>query len=155
MSKLLELLDVARNNSSAVSATLVIWSIVLGIIIALFITFYNRRVIGSFFRALIKAEAFDEDSAKTISEISQTENDAVLSRLKSSRSFRNTVSIVPSGDETDQNAGKALEIDENTRFYVLEEQRTRIREQFGEKSENIWILVGGVVGMIILGVLVT
>ena len=42
MSKLLELLDSVSTNPTVISITLVIWSIVLGIIIALSITFYQK-----------------------------------------------------------------------------------------------------------------
>lgn len=147
MSKLLELLDSVRTNPTVISITLVIWSIVLGIIIALSITFYQKRVIGSFFRALIKENAVDAESAKNIHEISQTENDAVISKLKRSSSFRKMVTIVnENGSDT---------VDENTKFYLSEDQLIRVRDQWGEKKENVGVLIGGIVGTIILGILVT
>lgn len=147
MSKLLELLDSVSTNPTVISITLVIWSIVLGIIIALSITFYQKRVIGSFFRALIKENAVDAESAKNIYEISQTENDAVISKLKRSSSFKKMVTIVnENGSDT---------VDENTKFYLSEDQLIRVRDQWGEKKENVGVLIGGIVGTIILGILVT
>lgn len=147
MSKLLELLDSVSSNPTVISITLVIWSIVLGIIIALSITFYQKRVIGSFFRALIKENAVDEENAKSIHEISQTENDAVISKLKRSPSFRKMVTAVnENGTDT---------VDENTKFYLSEAQLIRVRDQWGEKKENVGVLIGGIVGTIILGMLVT
>ncbi len=147
MSKLLELLDSVSTNPTVISITLVIWSIVLGIIIALSITFYQKRVIGSFFRALIKENAVDAESAKNIHEISQTENDAAISKLKRSSSFRKMVTIVnENGSDT---------VDENTKFYLSEDQLIRVRDQWGEKKENVGVLIGGIVGTIILGILVT
>lgn len=147
MSKLLELLDSVSTNPTVISITLVIWSIVLGIIIALSITFYQKRVIGSFFRALIKENAVDAESAKNIHEISQTENDAVISKLKRSSSFKKMVTIVnENGSDT---------VDENTKFYLSEDQLIRVRDQWGEKKENAGVLIGGIVGTIILGILVT
>lgn len=127
MSKLLELLDSVSTNPTVISITLVIWSIVLGIIIALSITFYQKRVIGSFFRALIKENAVDAESAKNIHEISQTENDAVISKLKRSSSFKKMVTIVnENGSDT---------VDENTKFYLSEDQLIRVRDQWGEKRK--------------------
>lgn len=147
MSKLLELLDSVSTNPTVISITLVIWSIVLGIIIALSITFYQKRVIGSFFRALIKENTVDAESAKNIHEISQTENDAVISKLKRSSSFKKMVTIVnENGSDT---------VDENTKFYLSEDQLIRVRDQWGEKKENVGVLIGGIVGTIILGILVT
>ncbi len=145
MAHLAELLEASTNKTTLISITLVIWSVVLGIIIAQFIMFYNRRIIGSFFRALIREEAFDEESAKSIFEIGQTANDAVIAKLKRSRSFRTLVTSLD-GDEIPN---------ENTKFYITEEQRTRIRDQWGERSESVGVLIGGIVGMIVFGFLVT
>lgn len=146
MSKLLELLDVIRTNPNVISATLVIWSIVLGIIIALFISFYNRKILGSFFRALVKSGAEDEDSAKTLAQISQTENDAMIKKLNKAQ-YKDVVTIIHSNPEQ--------KIDENTKFYIEESKYTRVRDQWGETSESVGVLVGGIIGIIILGVLVT
>lgn len=147
MSKFFELIDAAGNKPAVTGIALVIWSIILGIIIALCLSFYNRRVIGSFFRALIKSGALDTDSAKTIAEISQNENDAAISRLKHSESFRRMVTIV--------NENGTQTIDENTKFYLTESQLIRVRGQWGEKNESIGALIGGVLGMLILGALIT
>ncbi len=150
MSKLLELLDVIRTDPDVASATLVIWSIILGIIIALLFSFYNRRVLGSFFRALIRAGADDEENAKTLAEIGQTENDAIIKKLKKGQ-YTDVVTVI--SDCKDGNGNPI--IDENTKFYLEESKFPRIRDQWGETDENVWVLIGGIVGIIILGVLVT
>ncbi|MBE6653959.1 MAG: hypothetical protein E7608_00720 [Ruminococcaceae bacterium] len=150
MSKLLELLDVIRTDPDVASATLVIWSIILGIIIALLVSFYNRRVLGSFFRALIKAGAQDAESAKTLAEINQTENDAIIKKLRRGQ-YTDVVTIVNESEETKDN----VVINENTKFYLEESKFARVRDQWGESDENIWVLIGGIVGIVILGVLVT
>ena len=46
-------------------------------------------------------------------------------------------------------------VDENTKFYLSEDQLIRVRDQWGEKKENVGVLIGGIVGTIILGILVT
>lgn len=150
MSKLLELLDVIRTDPDVASATLVIWSIILGIIIALLVSFYNRRVLGSFFRALIRAGAQDVESAKTLAEINQTENDAIIKKLRRGQ-YTDVVTIVNESEEAKDN----VVINENTKFYLEESKFARVRDQWGESDENIWVLIGGIVGIVILGVLVT
>ena len=60
MSNFIEMLDVISSNPDVLSVVLFIWSLILGIILALFISFYNRKESGSFFRALVTNEAFDE-----------------------------------------------------------------------------------------------
>ncbi len=152
MSKLLELLDVIRTDPDVASATLVIWSIILGTILALFISFYNRKIIGSFFRALVKAGAVDEETAKTLDEISQSENDAIIKKLRHSQ-YTDIVTIVNEGEE--QSAVGAPVINEKTKFYIDEEKLTRVRDQWGEKNESVFVLIGGIVGIIILGLLIT
>ncbi len=150
MSKLLELLDVIRTDPDVASATLVIWSIILGIIIALLASFYNRRVLGSFFRALIRTGAEDAESAKTLEEIGQTENDAILKKLRRGQ-YTDIVTIV---NENEEEKDKVV-INEKTKFYLEESKFARVRDQWGESDENIWVLIGGIVGIVILGVLVT
>ena len=44
---------------------------------------------------------------------------------------------------------------EKTKFYIEEEHLTQVRSQWGETNENVFVLAAGVVGMIILGVLLT
>lgn len=150
MSKLLEMLDVIRTDPDVASATLVIWSVILGIIIALLFSFYNRRVLGSFFRALVRTGSQDEESAKTLAEINQTENDAIIKKLKK-RQYTDVVTVV--NENKDANGNPV--IDENAKFYIEESKFSRIRDQWGETDENVLVLIGGIVGIIILGVLVT
>jgi hypothetical protein len=148
------MINVISSDPKVISAMLFIWSFILGIIISLFISFYNRKVIGSFFRAIIKADATDPESAKTLDEIGQKENDAVITKLERSASYRDIVAIVnPDGSEEDKIC--AITITEETRFYIPEDQITHVRNQWGEKNENLLVLIGGVAGMLILGIILT
>ena len=154
MSKLISMIDVISSDPTAMSAMLFIWSIILGIVIALFISFYNRKVIGSFFRAIVQTEALDEETAKTLDELKQKENDAVISKLERPGTYRNIVTIInPDGTEVDKDS--KIAITEETKFYIPEEQLTHVRLQWGESNENLLVLIGGVVGILILGVLLT
>ena len=154
MSNFIEILDVISNNPDVLSVVLTIWSLILGIIIALFISFYNRKVSGSFFRALVASEAFDEENAKTLDELHQRENDAVIRKLETSSMYRDIVTIISEEGEEEPKHGKII-ITEKTKFYIDEENCTQIRTRFGEGNENALVLVAGIIGMIILGVLLT
>jgi hypothetical protein len=154
MSNFIEMLDVISSNPDVLSVVLFIWSLILGIILALFISFYNRKVSGSFFRALVANEAFDEESAKTLDEIHQRENDAVIRKLENSSMYRDIVTVIGENGEEEPKHGKII-ITENTKFYIPEENCTQVRNRFGETSENVLVLIAGVIGMIILGVLLT
>ena len=154
MSNLLTMIDVISSDPDVIAAMLFIWSVILGITIALFISFYNRKVVGSFFRALVQAEAFDADSAVTLDQINQGDNDGVVYKLESSHTYRDIVTII-NPDGTEANKQEKTVITEETKFYISEEQIARIRSQWGESNENLLVLVGGVVGIIILGILLT
>ena len=154
MSNFIEILDVISNNPDVLSVVITIWSLILGIVIALFVSFYNRKVSGSFFRALVINEAFDEESAKTLDELNQRENDAVIRKLETSSMYRDIVTIIGEEGEEEPKHGKII-ITEKTKFYINEDDCTQIRTRFGEGSENVLVLVAGVIGMIILGVLLT
>jgi hypothetical protein len=154
MSEFLEKLNIISSDPDVIKAMLFIWSIILGVIIALFVSFYHRKVTGSFFRAFIKAGAEDPESAKTLADVSQTENDAVISKLERPGLYRNIVTVInPDGTEADPNA--KINITEETKFYISEEKHTQIRDQWGENNENLIVLIGGILGMAILGVLLT
>ena len=154
MSNFIEILDVISNNPDVLSMVLFIWSIILGVIIALFVSFYHRKVTGSFFRAFIKAGAIDAESAKTLAEVSQTENDTVISKLERPGVYRNTITVInPDGTEADPHS--AIKITEETKFYISEEKFTQVRDQWGENNESLLVLIGGIVGMVILGILLT
>ena len=154
MSNFIEMLDVISSNPDVLSVVLTIWSLILGIVLALFISFYKRKVSGSFFRALVAHEAFDEESAKTLDELHQRENDAVIRKLENSSMFRDIVTIIGEEGEEESKHGKIV-ITEKTKFYIEEEHLTQVRSQWGETNENVFVLAAGVVGMIILGVLLT
>ena len=154
MSNFIEMLDVISSNPDVLSLVLTIWSIILGIILALFISFYNRKVIGSFFRALVAAEAFDEEEAKTLGELNQLENDAVVRKLENSAMYRDIVTIIGENGEEEPKHGK-ITITSETKFYIPEDNCTQVRNKWGETNENVLVLIGGVIGMIILGVLLT
>jgi hypothetical protein len=154
MSNFIEILDVLSSNPDVLSIVLTIWSLILGIIIALFISFYNRKVSGSFFRSLVVNEAFDEENAKTLDELHQRENDAVIRKLETSSMYRDIVTIIGEEGEEEPKHGRIV-ITEKTKFYINEEDCTQIRNRFGEGNENALVLVAGVIGMIILGVLLT
>ena len=68
--------------------------------------------------------------------------------------YRDIVTVIGENGEEEPKHGKII-ITENTKFYIPEENCTQVRNRFGETSENVLVLIAGVIGMIILGVLLT
>ena len=153
MSDFLEKIEASRLDSSTVfNIRLIIWAAVLGLILAFCLSYYRRRVIGSFVRAIRMAGATDPESAKTLAEIGQENNISAISTLKRSSSLRRLISFYqPESGES--NEKQSLIIDENTRFYIKEEAETRARIQYGDENDRLWPLILGSLGVILLGIL--
>ncbi len=143
-------LDFFRSDSDAlVSPQFVVMAIAFGLIIAFIIVYYNRQVIGSFVRAIRDAEAVDEASAKTLSELGQSDNISAISKLKRSTSLQAIVTIC--GAATTEK-GKMV-FDENTRFYIAKTNEERARKQFGNEKDSLLPIILGSVALIIVVVL--
>ena len=148
MSDFIEKIDFFRTDSEAlISVQFIVMAIAFGLIIAFIAVYYQRRVIGSFVRAIRNAEAIDEESAKTLAEIGQEDNVSAIAKLKKSTSMRSLITICSA--ETAEN-GKII-IDENCRFYIAKEKEERARKQFGDSEDSlIPIIIGSVVLLIIV-----
>ena len=127
-------------------------AIVIGFIVSFFAIYYRRRVIGSFVRAIRRAEAFDKESAKTLAELEQEDNISAIETIRKSASIRRLITVYNEGDE-DENGKDRVKIDENTRFYITEECETRSRVQYGNENEPLWPLILGSLAMIGIGII--
>ena len=120
MPKILDYIDALRlDNTVSTGIQFIIWPLIFGLILAFFVIYYRRRVIGAFVRAIREAGASDEESAKTLAEIGQEDNSSAISALKKSASLRRLVTICP-GEE---GAEEELVINEKTRFISEKTQR--------------------------------
>jgi hypothetical protein len=148
-----ELIDLYRSKPSAmINLQFIVWAIVIGFIVSFFAIYYRRRVIGSFVRAIRRAEAFDKESAKTLAELEQEDNISAIETIRKSASIRRLITVYNEGDE-DENGKDRVKIDENTRFYIPEECETRSRVQYGNENEPLWPLILGSLAMIGIGII--
>ena len=147
MSDFIDKLDFYRTDSNAlVSIQFIVMALAFGLIIAFIAVYYQRRVIGSFVRAIRNAEANDEESAKTLAELGQENNVSAIAKLKKSSSLRSLITICNADASTD-----TLVIDENTRFYIAKEKEERSRKQFGDNPDSLLpIIIGSVVLLIVV-----
>ncbi len=148
MQELFRKIDFFRADSDTlVSPQSIIMAIAFGLIIAFIVVYYQRRVIGAFVRAIRYAEATDEETAKTLSEIGQEHNISAITKLKKSTSLQSLISV--SNATTD--AKGRLQIDDNTRFYIAKEKEERSRKQFGDGEDSlIPIIIGTIILLIIV-----
>ena len=151
MPKIVDYIDALRlDNTVSTGIQFIIWPLIFGLILAFFVIYYRRRVIGAFVRAIREAGASDEESAKTLAEIGQEDNSSAISALKKSASLRRLVTICP-GEE---GAEEELVINEKTRFYIGKDAETRSRVQYGDKEEPLWPVTLGSAALILFGIIV-
>lgn len=150
MKDFIDKLDFFRTDSDAmVSIQFIIMALAFGLIIAFIAVYYQRRVIGSFVRAIRSAEAIDEESAKTLVELSQENNVSAIAKLKKSASLRNLVTICDMKTETN---GKII-IDDSTRVYIAKEKEERSRKQFGDNEDSLIPIILGSLALLVVVVL--
>ena len=150
MKDFIDKLDFFRTDSDAmVSIQFIIMALAFGLIIAFIAVYYQRRVIGSFVRAIQSAEAIDEESAKTLAELGQENNVSAIAKLKKSASLRNLVTICDMKTEAN---GKII-IDDSTRFYIAKEKEERSRKQFGDNEDSLIPIILGSLALLVVVVL--
>lgn len=76
----------------------IIFGMVLGIILASYLSIFNRRVHGAFVRSLIEENCSTPATAKTLAELGYLKNSAVRSALKGGHTYRGLVRCVEAED---------------------------------------------------------
>lgn len=135
----------AQINSTS-SMEMVIWCIYIGLMIAVIFMFYQRQVIGAFVRALLKADAADAASAKTLNDLGFSKNYPVRNALRKGGVLRKLV--WESEDNYIENENGVLisarqkPMDVNTaRFYINDDNRIRAELRYSAKGSDIFMLI--------------
>ncbi len=85
--------DYAFNNLRGILV-----GMVLGIIIASYLSIFNRRVHGAFVRSIINEDCSTPEKAKTLTELGYMKNSAVRGALRSGNTYRGMVRCVEAED---------------------------------------------------------
>lgn len=132
--------------NTTTSMEMVIWCMFIGLMIAAVAMFYQKKVIGAFVRALLKAEASDLASAKSLMELGFARSYPVRSALRGGGALRKLV--WESNDNYVENengvkiSARQTPMDVNTaRFYICEENRIRAELRYSEKGTDIFMLI--------------
>ena len=154
--------NIPINEESFVSIKFLIIGMSLGIVAASVSAIYNRRVLGRFIRAIIKADATSPEKAKTLAELGFEKNAFVISSLRSGCTLKNSTSCVEydeflreaeekaaeeKGDEAEAGDSKKKRYKLSDRdfivdvssahFYIPEEKKYSMEIKFEEKGTNI------------------
>ena len=104
----------------------------LGIVVAALYSYYIHRVPGAVVRALLHAEAFSPEKAKTVAELGLLDKPLILWELTRGNSLVKYIRFV--GDTPDEN-GICIQ-SPNTRYYLLEEMKYRAGVRFDKKGDG-------------------
>ena len=121
----------------------VILGIAIGIILASLYAFYQKNVPGAVVRALLRAEAFSPDCAKTLTELGLEKNILIPFELAHNGMLKKLVRAATA--EGEKESGETQEGEE--RYYIAEEDKYRAELRF-DKAGN------GPVSLIITAVLI-
>ena len=149
MQDFIKKIDFFRTDSDAmISPQFIVMAICFGLIISFIIVYYQRRVLGALIRSIRYAEATDEQSAKTLSELGQENNISAITKVKKSPSLQNLITVC----NAEKDAKGKLIINENTKFYIAKEKEERARKQFGDGEDSLLPIIAGSVVLIAITV---
>lgn len=149
MSKLLDLFS--RANSTQI----VVWAMFIGIVIGACSLYYNKRVIGSFVRALLQNGAADPSNARTLDELGFGNNYFVKNALRGGSVLRKMVWEADDNFTTDEKgnifSARTKKMDINTaRFYIDESNRVKADLRYSTTGTDIITLLIGVVVFVVV-----
>ena len=107
-------------ESDASTATLLIYGVCIGVILAALYTFYYQYVPGSAVRALLRANAFSEETSKSADELGLST--LALRELTRGKAVRRIVCCTEDG---------------NKRYYIPESIRCRAEVRFDKKGNGL------------------
>lgn len=124
----------------------VIIAFAIGILLAAFYAFYQKNVPGAIVRALLHAEAFDENSAKTATELGFGKNIFILFELKHNIALKKSVARI---------SRKNAEEDDMTEeaYYISEELKYRAEVRYEKEGNGPAALIFTAVLTVVLAVM--
>lgn len=124
----------------------VIIAFAIGILLAAFYAFYQKNVPGAIVRALLHAEAFDENSAKTAAELGFGKNIFILFELKHNIALKKSVTRI-----SRENAEEGDMTEEA--YYIPEELKYRAEVRYEKEGNGPAALIFTAVLTVVLAIM--
>ncbi len=130
--------------------------IYFGLLLASFVMFYNKNVLGAFVRRIDGAGALDAASAKTLAELGFEKNIFIKLSLKLGNSLRRVIALAPKdGEEHDGDLTlfhasmlKQKYSLSDARFYIPQTKRDIVVGRFSAKGSGILsVVLTAVIGL--------
>lgn len=125
----------------ATAATIVIWGICIGIFIAYLIALYKHTVAGAPVRALLHAEAFSPETAKTLSELGFTQHHMIQFELRHDLQLQKLLKT-----KTDENG--------ELRYFIPEELKYCAELRYEKKANPVIQILFAAVLTVAIGIVV-
>lgn len=137
---------------------MVIWCMYVGIVLATFYSYYQKRIIGGFVSHLRKEGANTPDTAKTLEELGYSRHVAIRRELSKPAPLRKMVWEAEDehkeGEDGVIYCSRETELDLNTgRFYIPEEKRIEAELRYEPKDNDLFAVIMSVVVFFALAVL--
>ena len=146
-------------TGTLVSLKTILVGLTIGLILASFITIYNKRYVGGFVRKLLREECFDKSSAKTLSELGYLKNPCISQLIKTDKPLSRWIKCVEEDEFNEEMAKKRAEYEDTHKddpkavkfkeiafkrdvktmhFYIPEEKKYAIDIKYDAKGAN-WV----------------
>ena len=156
--------------SDASLLQLIIWGVCIGAVLASLLSFYQQRVPGGLVRALLQAEAHDENTAKSLAELGLAGKPLLARELRRSTSLQKLVrsSKDGAGQCESPSDGETAHADAENgavaphgttceaapRYYIPEELKYRAATRFDKKESSLLSLGITVILAVAIAVLI-
>ena len=126
-------LSLQSNDPNAVKVQYISWGIFAGIVIAVLLLFYYKKIKGSFIRSLIICKAFSPETAQSMTELGQDENYFVIYSLRKGKNLSKIVERTQ-----DKQTG-------TIKYYISEEHLLKAEKQYADTSTSVWNVITSII----------
>jgi len=150
-------------TEGSMTLEVVVWSLFAGVIIALLVTLYNKRILGAFVRKLLTLEAVNFDSAKSLEEAGYVKNKFVKLALRKNGSLRQLVVGLPIDTAPDAETEKILAESYKLpskevplgkmKFFVPEDKTIKAEYMYSADGANVLFVILAIVLFAVMAML--
>lgn len=136
--------------SSMTNIEILVWALFIGFVIASFMIFYHKRIIGAFVRALLEKQASSPESALSIYDLGFEKNALVKNALRSDTTLRRLVWELDDNMQKREDgvifSARSSRLDvNNAKFYIPEENRIRAELRYSAKGTDVFAIIIAIV----------
>lgn len=132
------------DESARTTARNLIIALCVGIILAAFYAFYQKQVPGAVVRAILRAKAFDPESAKTAEELGLQKNPFLRHELRKNMTLKRLIKIAEDEAPSENSA---------PRYYIPEDLKYRAEVRYENKGNGVFGLIFTILVTLGLGIL--